>query len=388
MELEFDLTSLDKKQLSQASGQLMLNIKRRFIIGLVCVLGALSFFYLLAEVMLYQQTVDNQRIQATIVQAKLNRDIHAATQQLLVSRNVKTRRNLLSQINQAAAEIKAQQQRVIADHFFVAKLGTKQHAIYYNAPLKLHQRISDYTEAINSLSTIASDSINAETPQIVIINEESPGHLQKALNAAIQSHLSSVINTGEYFIWLCSVMWLITIVLLVLLGIFVFRPIYFAVKQSFSNLTQSAERINNDWRLEEEMRKHFKREAMQQKAVLNNIEKIIISTDTYGMIKTFNKHAERKLGFLEIEVVGKRTIEFFHDTKDLQARAAELSNEYQKEVLIGFETLIAKAKRGETDDYSWLLCDKSGQSFHLILNYRAIFNDQGEIIGFLAEGAV
>lgn len=386
MESEFDLREGNKQQLTNASRHLVSTIKRRFMFGLVLIIGMLTLIFSLAELALYQQSLDNQRIRATLAQQHLNQEILSATKQLLVTQDLQARRVLLAQLKEAAEEFNYQQNLVMKKHFFIVEMPAPQRAIYSDSPHKLDQRVKDFAQAVEQLSSTSYEQITANTPQAAVILEESPGHLSTALRVAVAAHLDSKEKMDVFYMQICAVIWVLLTVLVVWLGLFIIRPGYLALSKALMTFVNGIEQIQHDWRLEKAMREHFKDEAVQLKLVVNTLEKIIIATAVDGTIKSLNAFAEQKLGFSEAEVVGQRSIELFHDPEDLQSRANALSDIYQTQVSAGFDTLTAKAKHGDIDDYAWLLRSKNGQLLRVRLNYRAIVDGNGETIGFLAEG--
>ncbi|HSP06582.1 MAG TPA: PAS domain S-box protein, partial [Acidobacteriota bacterium] len=75
--------------------------------------------------------------------------------------------------------------------------------------------------------------------------------------------------------------------------------------------------------MEEELRQR----AALQRAILDSTNVTIISTGPDGIIRTFNRAAEKKLGYLRDEVIGKTTTELFHDHTEVERRAVELAQE-------------------------------------------------------------
>ena len=75
----------------------------------------------------------------------------------------------------------------------------------------------------------------------------------------------------------------------------------------------------------ERILKRFQVANAQRKAVLDSATHMaIIATDQNGTIVVFNKGAERMLGYLADEVVGRLTPLPFHDNDELEARLNSL----------------------------------------------------------------
>lgn len=123
-----------------------------------------------------------------------------------------------------------------------------------------------------------------------------------------------------------------------------------------------------------------------QKAILDSANYSIISTAVDGTILTFNKAAERWLGYSAEEVVGKVTPAIVHDREEVVHRAQELSVEMGISIEPGFETFVAKARLGEPDEYEWSYIRKDGSRFPLLLSVTALYDAEGNIAGFLGIG--
>ncbi|MEJ2362008.1 MAG: diguanylate cyclase [Gammaproteobacteria bacterium] len=120
-----------------------------------------------------------------------------------------------------------------------------------------------------------------------------------------------------------------------------------------------------------------------QQAVLDSADYAIVSTDTDGIIATYNKTAERLLGYRAREVIGKTSPAIFHDHDELEQYAAQLSRELNKTVAPEFEAFIVKARQGEVDEREWTYIRKDGTRFPVRLSVTPLKTDDGNIIGFM-----
>jgi PAS domain S-box-containing protein len=108
----------------------------------------------------------------------------------------------------------------------------------------------------------------------------------------------------------------------------------------------------------------------------------IIATDTFGTISLFNSGAERLLGYSAEEMVGHRTPAMFHLAEEIQARAAELS-EAAGHPVEGFEVFVHNARGGEPETRQWTYRHKDGSLRQVNLTVSAMFDEGGQITGFL-----
>ncbi|WP_417707553.1 PAS domain S-box protein [Pseudomonas sp.] len=108
----------------------------------------------------------------------------------------------------------------------------------------------------------------------------------------------------------------------------------------------------------------------------------IIATDTLGIISLFNRGAERLLGYSAEEMVGHRTPAVIHLEEEIQTRAAELS-EVAGQPLEGFEVFVHNARGGDPETRQWTYRHKDGSLRQVNLTVSAMFDENGQITGFL-----
>lgn len=124
-----------------------------------------------------------------------------------------------------------------------------------------------------------------------------------------------------------------------------------------------------------------------QQAVLDGADYSIISTDTRGLIVSFNQAAQRMLGYSAAEVVGKIRPDHFHDRQELETRAARLSTELQRKIEPGFEVCVARARLGRADESEWTYIRKDGSRLPVRLSVTPLYAPDREIIGFMGIAA-
>ncbi|MFA6311645.1 MAG: diguanylate cyclase [Sterolibacterium sp.] len=123
-----------------------------------------------------------------------------------------------------------------------------------------------------------------------------------------------------------------------------------------------------------------------QAAIFNSANFSSIATDAKGVIQIFNVGAERMLGYAAADVVNKITPADISDPKEVIARAATLSLEFDTPITPGFAALVFKASRGIEDIYELTYIRKDGSRFPAVVSVTALHNDQQEIIGYLLIG--
>ena len=120
-----------------------------------------------------------------------------------------------------------------------------------------------------------------------------------------------------------------------------------------------------------------------QQAMLEGASHAMIATDAGGTIVSFNRAAESLLGYRAEELIGQATPEILHDRDEVALRAAEVSGELGVTIAPGFDALVVRARRGETDEREWTYVRKDGSRLRVLLAITALRDVDGGIRGYL-----
>ena len=82
-------------------------------------------------------------------------------------------------------------------------------------------------------------------------------------------------------------------------------------------------------------------------------------------------------------MIGKQTPAVFHDLDEVAVRAKELTVDLGRAVKPGFDTFTAKAELGQPDEREWTYVRKDGTRFPMLLSVTALFDELGQIAGYL-----
>jgi PAS domain S-box-containing protein len=117
--------------------------------------------------------------------------------------------------------------------------------------------------------------------------------------------------------------------------------------------------------------------------VIQATELSVISTDTKGIITSFNNAAENLLGYTAEELIGKATLLVLHDGIELIERASQLSTELGVEVEPNFEALSFRAQlmRGIDQD-EWTYIRKDEIRLPVRISITGIWDDNDKLIGY------
>ncbi len=153
--------------------------------------------------------------------------------------------------------------------------------------------------------------------------------------------------------------------------------------------TKSAEAAERNIQLQKEISERIRsQKQLEQLSALNNAivthsAYSVITTDTTGIITSFNPAAERMLGYKASEVIGKHSPAIIHDLGEIAARASKLSQRFNETIEPGFEVFVAETKRGLESQHEWTYIRRDGKRFPVTLGVSSLTNQQGNIIGYL-----
>lgn len=124
--------------------------------------------------------------------------------------------------------------------------------------------------------------------------------------------------------------------------------------------------------------------AMQlQKAIFENAGVSIITTDTEGMITSFNSAAEKMLGYKAEELVSKQSPAIIHKLDEVVQRAQEFSQELGEVVEPGFKVFVVKTDHHLPNAHEWTYVRKDGSELPVYLNVTALYDVEGDISGYM-----
>jgi PAS domain S-box-containing protein len=120
-----------------------------------------------------------------------------------------------------------------------------------------------------------------------------------------------------------------------------------------------------------------------QKAILDSSNFGIISTDFNGLIKTFNKGAEKMFQIKNEEVIDKRNIIDLYLKSEIEKRAKELSTTGSRTVIDGFEVLLEGLQFKTTHESEWLFRLEDNLEKTMSITVTTLKDNLGEISGYL-----
>jgi PAS domain-containing protein len=96
-----------------------------------------------------------------------------------------------------------------------------------------------------------------------------------------------------------------------------------------------------------------------QHTILENSGQAILATDAAGMVIYFNPAAQRLLGYAKGEMLG-RSLSGFLDAGEARQRARELSRVQQRQIVSGFDVLIAQLVDDQAVEQDWTCVRQDG----------------------------
>jgi PAS domain S-box-containing protein len=127
----------------------------------------------------------------------------------------------------------------------------------------------------------------------------------------------------------------------------------------------------------------LRRLTLFQRTILDNAAYGIVSVAPDGIISSFNPAAERLLGYMADEAVGKLTPACWHDPEEMARRALQLSEELDETVPPGFDLFTARPRRNLPEENEWTFIRKDGTRVPVLLSVTALRDESGLITGFV-----
>lgn len=118
-------------------------------------------------------------------------------------------------------------------------------------------------------------------------------------------------------------------------------------------------------------------------AVLASTRYMVVTTDSDGLITSFNSEAERMLGYAAAEVVGKATPLLWHDAAEINARLAAIHAEFGTGTEPNFSNLAVPIDRLGEDTVEWSFVRRDGSRFPARLSGTPLRNEAGDTVGYL-----
>lgn len=121
-----------------------------------------------------------------------------------------------------------------------------------------------------------------------------------------------------------------------------------------------------------------------QGAILEYAGYAIVTTNPDGIITTFNKAAERMLGYEIKDLAQQKSLLVFHDDQEILERQKLFSHELGYRIDPGFPVLVAKSLGGIANENEWTYIRKDGSRFPVLLSVTTLRDPQNIIMGFLS----
>lgn len=118
--------------------------------------------------------------------------------------------------------------------------------------------------------------------------------------------------------------------------------------------------------------------------IWNHAGAMIIVCDKNGIIQFFNPAAELELGYSATDMVNTTSLVSLHTPQEMEARAAELSQELGKAVKPDFSVFAELNALQQGNNEEWHYVRKDGSTFYVSLNVKALKDSRGDITSYLA----
>lgn len=127
----------------------------------------------------------------------------------------------------------------------------------------------------------------------------------------------------------------------------------------------------------------LKRTLLLQNAILDSADYGIVATNMEGVVQTFNRAAQRLLGYSAEEVIGKATPMLWRDPLEVSQRAEALSQKLGVPVSPNFEAIAKKIQLESVDEGEWTFIRKDGSRFPCLLVVTSLGKESDDFNGFI-----
>ena len=120
-----------------------------------------------------------------------------------------------------------------------------------------------------------------------------------------------------------------------------------------------------------------------QNALFDNAGVMLMATDETGVIRLFNPESVINMGYAESDVINKKNIISFHDTKEIAVKRKELFDEYKIKIKNDFDVIVEKSKRNFHEEVQYTYVKNNGSTFPASVTITVIKDSTGKITGFM-----
>jgi PAS domain S-box-containing protein len=118
-------------------------------------------------------------------------------------------------------------------------------------------------------------------------------------------------------------------------------------------------------------------------AMIESTDYMIVAVDLKGTIVSFNKAAEKNMGYSQDEVINKATPLIFHVQEELLQRRNELSRRYNVDIDLGLEVFTYVARLEGVDSTEWTIVRKDGSKYPGQVTISPMIDEHNTIVGYI-----
>ncbi|QHT68740.1 PAS domain S-box protein [Rhodocytophaga rosea] len=256
----------------------------------------------------------------------------------------------------------------------------EQHRIHHLNMLKAVSVIVNTTYPIIDYSHRA-----AFDQALSMVLAEEPFVL-KAREEITRQYLAESAQKIEGLARTVKVITLILLLVLLLEGLLIFRPLEMLIKNFVDQLNNKISQLHAHHEEMYAIQEELAQANAFQSALLSNAVVSIISTNKQGIITSINPVVSKWLGYQPDELLNQHTPDILHKTGELSQYANKISAELGIPFTSGLEAMLSKASHGLMQQEEFTYVHKDGTECTVLLNISGIFNSIGAMDGLVCVG--
>jgi PAS domain S-box-containing protein len=293
---------------------------RRLTVGYLLILGVLGALAVGNYLILRAQIETSRSTSAVFGEAggqrSLLQESALLAQKLIVTTNPKDRTRVRAQLHENIASLETTRHILLRDKSGSDGLPKEVRAIYFDPPWLLDSQMRKYIAELHALADAPDKELDWSNPHVLFIYDAAmSGRMVDALNNVVSAYRDRDDQKSVYLLWLAIWSAGSTIVVLVLSGLLVFRPLVRHVKHDMDMLQRFSEileqRVTERTALAEQRAGALVVSEALYHSLVDHLPLHVNRKDLHGRFTFVNDSFCQFLGKTRNDILGNSNFDFF-----------------------------------------------------------------------------